>query len=265
MCIPCWPFTDVYLEEPPKKKDKGVLVWDPVSKTMVRLTGVISVSACFLRFGIYYLSLLCCRLEWKSSTSTTSCFGGIHFLSHAQSSKTSQLLLELDFQLSTQSTQNIYEINILVLCPVYQLDSCPRYGVVGVMVQEQNFQPQVGDTTSGPHTHTYIPRSDGSILLNGIAYVPRAASVAAAAVTVPVPIQAAVTVVQPMATPIATAPGGPSIVQLTPQHFSNYSNCSNYSNHPYSPSFYIPYYNPASLSVWRSSIVLNIPRQIETS
>jgi hypothetical protein len=48
MCIPCWPFTDVYLEEPPKQKDKGVLVWDPVSKTMVRLTGVISVSACFL-------------------------------------------------------------------------------------------------------------------------------------------------------------------------------------------------------------------------
>ncbi|KAL5322710.1 hypothetical protein ACEPPN_010685 [Leptodophora sp. 'Broadleaf-Isolate-01'] len=36
---------------------------------------------------------------------------------------------------------------------------------------EQNFQPQVGDTTNGPHLHTYIPRSDGSILVNGVAYV----------------------------------------------------------------------------------------------
>ncbi|QSZ28928.1 hypothetical protein DSL72_003435 [Monilinia vaccinii-corymbosi] len=35
----------------------------------------------------------------------------------------------------------------------------------------QNFQPQVPDTTNGPHEHVYIPRSDGSILVNGLVYV----------------------------------------------------------------------------------------------
>jgi hypothetical protein len=40
MCIPCWPWTDIYLEDEPDKKDKGLLVWDPIAKTTVRLTGV---------------------------------------------------------------------------------------------------------------------------------------------------------------------------------------------------------------------------------
>ncbi|PMD18241.1 hypothetical protein NA56DRAFT_630550 [Hyaloscypha hepaticicola] len=39
---------------------------------------------------------------------------------------------------------------------------------------QQNFQPQTRDTTNGPHLHTYIPRSDGSILVGGVAYVPQA-------------------------------------------------------------------------------------------
>ncbi|KAH7412795.1 hypothetical protein BKA64DRAFT_740557 [Cadophora sp. MPI-SDFR-AT-0126] len=41
---------------------------------------------------------------------------------------------------------------------------------------EQNFQPQVGDTTAGPHIHTYVPRADGSILVGGVAYVRQSAA-----------------------------------------------------------------------------------------
>ncbi|KAA8564142.1 hypothetical protein EYC84_012119 [Monilinia fructicola] len=35
----------------------------------------------------------------------------------------------------------------------------------------QNFQPQVPDTSNGPHEHTYIPRSDGAIIVNGVVYL----------------------------------------------------------------------------------------------
>ncbi|PQE32255.1 hypothetical protein CJF32_00001011 [Rutstroemia sp. NJR-2017a WRK4] len=58
----------------------------------------------------------------------------------------------------------------------------------------QNFQPQVGDTTNGPIEHTYIARSDGSVLIKGIVYLPQPAVTAApavAAVPVPVPVAAA--------------------------------------------------------------------------
>ncbi|KAK6582276.1 hypothetical protein PZA11_004684 [Diplocarpon coronariae] len=59
----------------------------------------------------------------------------------------------------------------------------------------QNFQPQVGsDTSNGPHLHTYIPRTDGSILVGGIAYMPQVIS---AATVVPVPVAASVPVVIP--------------------------------------------------------------------
>jgi hypothetical protein len=51
---------------------------------------------------------------------------------------------------------------------------------------QQNFQPQTRDTTNGPHLHTYIPRSDGSILVGGVAYVPQAVGGTATATTVPV-------------------------------------------------------------------------------
>ncbi|CAL3968683.1 unnamed protein product [Diplocarpon coronariae] len=66
----------------------------------------------------------------------------------------------------------------------------------------QNFQPQVGsDTSNGPHLHTYIPRTDGSILVGGIAYMPQAIS---AATVVPVPVAASVPVV--VSSPIVQAP-----------------------------------------------------------
>ena len=46
MCLPCWPWTDIYLEERiVKKKDPGVLAWDPNARSMVRVTGVNSVSS----------------------------------------------------------------------------------------------------------------------------------------------------------------------------------------------------------------------------
>jgi hypothetical protein len=51
----------------------------------------------------------------------------------------------------------------------------------------QNFQPQAGDTSNGPIFHTYIPRSDGAIMVNGVAYVPRNNTVTVAT-SVPVSI-----------------------------------------------------------------------------
>jgi len=41
------------------------------------------------------------------------------------------------------------------------------------MTVEQSFQSQLGDSSNGGHVHTYIPRADGSILFNGVAYFPQ--------------------------------------------------------------------------------------------
>jgi hypothetical protein len=71
---------------------------------------------------------------------------------------------------------------------------------------EQNFQPQTRDTTNGPHLHTYIPRSDGSILVGGIAYVPQdAANIAATTVPIGVPTVVPVAT-QPIVQPISPYP-----------------------------------------------------------
>ena len=46
---------------------------------------------------------------------------------------------------------------------------------------EQNFQPQVGDTTFGPHQHPYISRSDNpaqAINIGGISYIPLGSTIA---------------------------------------------------------------------------------------
>jgi hypothetical protein len=53
---------------------------------------------------------------------------------------------------------------------------------------EQNVQPQTRDTTNGPHLHTYIPRSDGTIVIRGVAYVPQNVGGTVLATTVPVAI-----------------------------------------------------------------------------
>lgn len=60
-------------------------------------------------------------------------------------------------------------------------------------VPVQNFQPQTRDTTNGPHVHTYIPRSDGSIVIGGIVYVQQApvVSVPIVPVNVAAPVVAA--------------------------------------------------------------------------
>lgn len=39
--------------------------------------------------------------------------------------------------------------------------------------EPENYQPQVGNTTNGPNIHTYIPRSDGTVLIGGVAYIPQ--------------------------------------------------------------------------------------------
>ena len=47
MCLlPCWPFNDVYLEEPRRKNntEEGVLVYDPNAKSVVKIAGSLPVS-----------------------------------------------------------------------------------------------------------------------------------------------------------------------------------------------------------------------------
>lgn len=90
------------------------------------------------------------------------------------------------------------------------------------MVQEENFQPQIRDTSNGPHLHTYIPRSDGSILVGGVAYIPQSVPGVIAATTVPAFAQpvAVQPAIQPAVVPVVTPVGGPSTVQLTPQYLS---------------------------------------------
>lgn len=73
------------------------------------------------------------------------------------------------------------------------------------MSTPQDFQPQVGsDTTNGPHIHTYIPRSDGSIIVGGVTYVPQV--VAPATVT---PVAVATSVAAPA--PIVVQPAAPVV------------------------------------------------------
>ncbi|TGO16933.1 hypothetical protein BTUL_0022g00340 [Botrytis tulipae] len=40
MCIPCWPFTDVYLEEEKKKDNRSIMVFDPNTRQWVQIGGV---------------------------------------------------------------------------------------------------------------------------------------------------------------------------------------------------------------------------------
>ncbi|KAB8289795.1 hypothetical protein EYC80_010428 [Monilinia laxa] len=56
----------------------------------------------------------------------------------------------------------------------------------------QNFQPQVPDTSNGPHEHTYIPRSDGAIVVNGVVYLQETKNPAPAPAPAPAPGVAAV-------------------------------------------------------------------------
>lgn len=61
-------------------------------------------------------------------------------------------------------------------------------------VPVQNFQPQVPDTSNGPHEHVYIPRSDGAVIINGVVYVretktPAPAPAPAPFAPTPVPVQ----------------------------------------------------------------------------
>lgn len=85
---------------------------------------------------------------------------------------------------------------------------------------EENFQPQVRDTTNGPNIHTYIPRADGSVLIEGVIYVPQCAATS----TCP-------------AAPVGTQsyiipPGGPAVpafnVLVAPQHYFHYSPYSSF-------------------------------------
>lgn len=47
MCLPCWPWSDIYIEKRVVNKDEeeGVLAWDPNARSMILMTGVKTVKA----------------------------------------------------------------------------------------------------------------------------------------------------------------------------------------------------------------------------
>ncbi|KAH7348478.1 hypothetical protein BKA65DRAFT_454707 [Rhexocercosporidium sp. MPI-PUGE-AT-0058] len=83
---------------------------------------------------------------------------------------------------------------------------------------QQNFQPQVGDTTAGPHIHTYIPRADGSILVNGVTYVRQ--SVATIPVTAP-SVPPYIAQPQPIYAAAVTPAISPPYYNIQPQPYSS--------------------------------------------
>ena len=100
-----------------------------------------------------------------------------------------------------------------------------------MVVAKQDFQPQVPDTSNGPHVHTYIPRADGSILVGGVAYIPQ--SVSGGGTAPSLPISAA------NVTPVVVHPGG-EVQSLVPPlqtqpfvhitlHSCRHSSCNSYS------------------------------------
>jgi hypothetical protein len=103
---------------------------------------------------------------------------------------------------------------------------------------EQNFQPQTRDTTNGPHLHTYIPRSDGSILVGGVAYIPQVTNIGPTATTVPIGGVTAVPVAtQPIVQPFSPYPANfPYYIYGQPASF------------PASFSFLFPKYHLQSTS-----------------
>jgi hypothetical protein len=137
------------------------------------------------------------------------------------------------------------------------------------MTQQQNFQPQVRDTSSGPNLHTYIPLEDGAVVIGGITFLPETG--VATAATIPVTVTGA-----PLPTghpvpvsPYVIPPGGPAIqafaappVQLTPQYYPypcHYFPLSSLSlGYAAAPSPY-PYYQQASVSVSLSFSSLPVP------
>lgn len=53
MCIPCWPFTDVYLEEEKKKDNRSIMVFDPNTRQWVQIGGVSQLVCSFLSCFLY--------------------------------------------------------------------------------------------------------------------------------------------------------------------------------------------------------------------
>ena len=81
---------------------------------------------------------------------------------------------------------------------------------------EQNYQPQVRDTSNGANVHTYIPRADGSILIGGVVYTPQAGvTTTTAPVAVATPVATHVTAPVPVAQTYVIPPGGPAVPAVT--------------------------------------------------
>lgn len=73
------------------------------------------------------------------------------------------------------------------------------------MTQTEDYQPQVQNTTNGANIHTYIPRSDGTVMIGGVIYYPHGA------VPTAVPAAATSTTVPAVARPYIIPPGGTAI------------------------------------------------------
>jgi hypothetical protein len=56
MCVPCWPWSDIYIEKRVVNKDEeeGVLAWDPNARSVVRVTGVKTVKAVSIQHFIHF-------------------------------------------------------------------------------------------------------------------------------------------------------------------------------------------------------------------
>jgi hypothetical protein len=109
-------------------------------------------------------------------------------------------------------------------------------------VHEENYQPQVRDTTTGPHLHTYIPRDDGTVLIGDAQYMRTTPGIGATTVGVavagaapvmaPVPAVAAPTVAVPGVLPAFAMPLNTAAVGLQMPF-------------PTLPSMGYPYFDPA--------------------
>ncbi|KAK8903830.1 hypothetical protein QC760_007275 [Botrytis cinerea] len=175
MCLPCWPFTDVYLEEEKKKKEvRHIMVFDPNTRRWVQIGEVSNhlVTAAGLVIGICVIFQYKPEIHFVASIPTSNYFlcdfANKNFttrtLIHSMNAtpreliSISQLLRDIGIHYINFTTNKV--ISILQSIQTTMTE-----------IPVQNFQPQVPDTTAGPHEHTYIPRADGAIIVNGVVYV----------------------------------------------------------------------------------------------
>ena len=120
MCIPCWPWTEVIIEDAPKKKKKqaagGILYYDPNARAVVKLTNTpVSIFSflCILHlsFATYcvgFPSLLgCYSIHVVAVVYVNSGYRNTDRGSSSSSSSSSQQHPPSDFDLDINPTSNL--------------------------------------------------------------------------------------------------------------------------------------------------------------